>query len=107
GQKLYYHLTALAESDQGYKNLMKLSSDAFLEGFFYKPRTDWELLERYHDGIIATTGCLGGVVLQSLLNGQDEQALKLAGRLQDIFGGDNLFVDLQDHGLDNQRLTSQ
>jgi DNA polymerase-3 subunit alpha len=106
GEKLYYHLTALAENDIGYKNLMKLSSDAFLEGFFYKPRTDWELLERHHDGIIATTGCLGGVVLQALLNGEDEKALKLAGRLQDIFGRDNLFVELQDHGLDKQKRTN-
>src|SRR4051794_38700930 len=106
GQKLYYHLTALAESDVGYRNLIKLSSDAFLEGYYYKPRVDWELLERHHEGVIATTGCLGGVVLQSLLSGQDEQALKLAGRLQDIFGRDNLFVEMQDHGLDKQRLTN-
>src|SRR5581483_6734259 len=106
GQKLYYHLTALAENETGYKNLIKLSSDAFLTGYFYKPRVDWELLEQYHEGVIATTGCLGGVVLQSLLNGNDEQALKLAGRLQDIFGRDNLFVEIQDHGLDKQRQTN-
>jgi DNA polymerase-3 subunit alpha len=106
GDKLYYHLTALAETNQGYKNLMKLSSESYLSGYYYKARCDWELLERYHEGIIATTGCLGGVVLQSLLKGEDEQALKLAGRLQDIFGRDNLFVEIQDHGLDKQRLTN-
>src|SRR4051794_36659378 len=106
GEKLYYHLTLLAESNAGYKNLIKLSSQSFLDGYWYKPRVDWELLERHHEGVIATTGCLGGVVLQSLLSGQDEQALKLAGRLQDIFGRDNLFVEIQDHGLDKQRLTN-
>ncbi|EQD74699.1 DNA polymerase III alpha subunit, partial [mine drainage metagenome] len=67
GEKLYYHLTLLAESSQGYKNLIKLSSLAYLEGYYYKPRLDWELLERYHEGVIASTGCLGGLVLQALL----------------------------------------
>src|SRR6202047_1399387 len=97
GEKLYYHLTLLAETTEGYRNLMKLSSSAFLEGYYYKPRLDWELLERHHEGVIATTGCLGGVVLQALLKGEDERALKLAGRLQDIFGPEHLFVELQDH----------
>ncbi len=60
GQKLYYHLTLLAETTQGYRNLLKLSSAAYLEGYYYKPRVDWELLERYHEGLVATTGCLGG-----------------------------------------------
>ena len=69
GQKLYYHLTLLAETTQGYRNLLKLSSAAYLEGYYYKPRVDWELLERHHEGLIATTGCLGGVVLQALLAG--------------------------------------
>jgi DNA polymerase III subunit alpha len=59
GKKLYYHLTLLAESETGYRNLIQLSSLAFLEGYYYKPRIDWELLEKYHDGVIATTGCLG------------------------------------------------
>src|SRR5438552_3600724 len=95
GEKLYYHLTLLAETNQGYRNLMKLSSDAYLSGYFYKPRLDWELLEEHHEGIIASTGCLGGVVLQSLLKGDDDAALQKAARLQDIFGRDNLFVELQ------------
>jgi DNA polymerase-3 subunit alpha len=106
GEKLYYHLTVLAESNQGYKNLLKLSSDAYLEGYWYKPRADWEILERYHEGVIATTGCLGGVVLQALLRGDFEAACGHAARLQDIFGRDNLFVELQDHGLDKQRKTN-
>jgi DNA polymerase-3 subunit alpha len=106
GEKLYYHLTLLAETTPGYKNLLKLSSAAYLEGYYYKPRLDWELLDRYHDGVIATTGCLGGVVLQALLRGDQEAATRLAGRLQDIFGRDHLFVELQDHGLAEQHKTN-
>src|SRR5579883_1176067 len=106
GQKLYYHLTLLAETTAGYRNLMKLSSEAYLSGYFYKPRCDWELLEQHHEGLIATTGCLGGVVLQALLADDAERALKLAGRLQDIFGRDGLFVEVQDHGLAEQRRTN-
>ena len=106
GTKLYYHLTLLAENQTGYKNLIQLSSLAFMEGYYYKPRMDWELLERHADGLIATTGCLGGHVLQSLLNGDEQGALEKAARLQDIFGRDNLFVELQDHGLAAQRETN-
>jgi DNA polymerase-3 subunit alpha len=99
GKKLYYHLILLAETDQGYRNLIQLASLAFMEGYYYKPRIDWELLEKYHHGLIATTGCLGGHVLQSLLQGDEKGALDKAGRLQEIFGKDNLFVEIQDHGL--------
>ncbi len=106
GKKLYYHLTLLAENQTGYKNLIQLSSLAFMEGYYYKPRMDWELLEKYSDGLIATTGCLGGHVLQSLMNGDEKGALAKAARLQDIFGRDNLFVELQDHGLQAQRDTN-
>ncbi len=106
GEKLYYHLILLAETTAGYRNLVKLSSAAYLEGYYYKPRVDWELLETYHNGLIATTGCLGGVVLQALLAGDQARALELAGRLQDIFGRDQLFVELQDHGLPDQRRTN-
>ena len=106
GEKLYYHLTLLAETTPGYKNLLKLSSAAYLEGYYYKPRLDWELLERYHEGVIATTGCLGGVVLQALLRGDQEEATRLAARLQDIFGRDHLFVEIQDHGLAEQHKTN-
>ncbi len=106
GEKLYYHLTLLSETTQGYRNLIKLSSAAYLEGYYYKPRVDWELLERHHAGLIATTGCLGGVVLQALLAEDFENARLLAGRLQDIFGRENLFVELQDHGLEAQRKTN-
>ncbi len=106
GEKLYYHLTLLAENTVGYRNLLKLSSRAYLEGYFYKPRLDWELLAEHHEGIIATTGCLGGVVLQALLRGDVEGATAKAARLQDIFGRDCLFVELQDHGIAAQRSTN-
>ena len=67
GRKLYYHLTLLAENNSGYKNLIQIASRAYMEGFYYKPRIDWEVLNDHSDGIIATTGCLGGQVLQALL----------------------------------------
>jgi len=106
GEKLYYHLTLLAESTQGYKNLIKLSSAAFLEGYFYKPRLDWELLERHREGVIATTGCLGGVVCQALLRGDVDAAVRNASRLRDIFGPEHLYVELQDHGLADQHMAN-
>lgn len=106
GKKLYYHLTLLAENNVGYQNLIMLSSLAFLEGYYYKPRLDWELLDLYSDGVIATTGCLGGVVLQDLIRGDVEGATKKAARLQDIFGKDNLFVEVQDHGIPEQIRTN-
>lgn len=106
GKKVYYHLTVLAENDIGYKNLMKLSSQAFMDGYYYKPRVDWELLEKYHEGIIATTGCLGGQVLQYLMKNDFSRALSTAGRLQDIFGKDNLFIEIQDHGIPEQHKTN-
>jgi DNA polymerase III subunit alpha len=106
GQKLYYHLTLLSETIEGYRNLLKLSSAAYLEGYYYKPRLDWELLERYHHGLIATTGCLGGVVLQALLAGNVQEAERRAARLQDIFGRESLFVELQDHGIADQHRTN-
>ena len=106
GAKLYYHLTALAENEVGYKNLIQLSSRAYLEGYYYQPRVDWDLLDQHSDGLIVSTGCLGGHVLQHLLRGEYEAAVKTAGRLQDIFGRDNVFVELQDHGMAEQRRTN-
>ncbi len=105
GRKLYYHLTLLSENNTGYRNLIKLASLAFLEGYYYQPRMDWELLERHHAGLIATTGCLGGHVLQALLRDDYDEAKRTAARLQEIFGRDNLFVELQDHGIVDQRRT--
>ena len=103
GEKLYYHLTLLAETNAGYRNLIQLASKAFLDGYYYKPRMDWDMFERHSEGLIATTGCLGGVVQQALLQGDFDEALKRAGRLQDIFGRDSLFVELQDQGLALQK----
>ncbi len=106
GQKLYYHLTLLAESDTGYRNLIKAASRAFLEGYYYKPRLDWEILEQHAEGLIATTGCLGGQVCQDLLRGDRAAATEKAARLQDIFGRDSLFVEIQDHGIPEQHRTN-
>ncbi len=106
GGKLYYHLTLLAENNAGYKNLIQLASRAFMEGYYYKPRVDWETLSDHSEGLIATTGCLGGHVLQSLMKDDFDGALTKAARLQDIFGRDNLFVEIQDHGIPEQHRTN-
>ena len=100
-----FHLTMLAENNVGYHNLIKVSSAAYMDGYYYKPRSDWDLLERHHEGIIATSGCLGGLVSQLILKGELEAAYKAAGRFQDIFGRDNFFVEIQDHGIDDQVVT--
>jgi len=106
GEKLYYHLTLLATSNQGYHNLIQLSSRAFLESYYYKPRIDFELLNEHREGIIALTGCLGGLVLQHLLRGDEEGARRVGSTLREILGPENLFVELQDHGLAEQRRTN-
>ncbi|MCZ7526175.1 MAG: DNA polymerase III subunit alpha [Acidimicrobiia bacterium] len=94
-----FHLTLLAETTTGYRNLTKVSSYAYLDGFFYKPRSDWDLLERHREGLIASSGCLGGLVCQLLLRGETRAARDAAARFQDIFGRESFFVELQDHGL--------
>ncbi|MDY7104535.1 MAG: DNA polymerase III subunit alpha [Actinomycetota bacterium] len=106
GKKLYYHLTLLAENNVGYKNLIQIASRAYLEGYYYKPRVDWDVLSNHAEGVIATTGCLGGHVLQSIMAGDIQGATEKAARLQDIFGRDNLFVELQDHGIPEQKKTN-
>jgi DNA polymerase-3 subunit alpha len=100
-----FHLTMVAENNVGYHNLVKVASAAYLDGYYYKPRSDWELLEQYHEGIIATTGCLGGLVSQLLLADQHQAAYEAAARFQDIFGRDNYFVEIQDHGIEDQKRT--
>ena len=97
-----YHLTVLAETTEGYRNLIKLASDAYLDGYYYKPRADFELLERHAKGLVATTGCLGGAVSQALLADDYAGATELVERFQSIFGRDSFFVELQDHGLPEQ-----
>ena len=106
GHRLYNHLTLVAESTVGYRNLIQLSSRAFLEGYYYKPRVDWELLEQHHEGLIATSSCLSGVVLEALVKDQFDEGLAMAARLQDIFGRDNFFIELQDHGIADQIRTN-
>src|SRR4051812_15045369 len=96
-----YHLTLLDETNEGYQTLIKVTSAAYLDGYYYKPRSDWELLEQNHTGITATSGCLGGLVPQLILAGDEKAALEAAARFQDIFGRDHFFVELQDHGIDD------
>ena len=106
GRKLYYHLTLLAENERGYRNLIQLASKAFLEGYYYKPRLDWDLLAEHADGLIATTGCLGGHVLQSMLQGDERSAREKAGRLQDIFVSRSPLRRAADHGVPAQAQTN-
>lgn len=103
----YNHLILLAENDTGHKNLMKLVSRGFTEGFYYKPRVDYELLSEYHEGIIASSACLAGIVPTKLRNGDYEGAKAEAMRLQEIFGENNFFLELQDHGLSEQKFVNQ
>ena len=102
----YSHLTLLASSDTGYANLVKLASLASLEGYYYKPRVDRELLSRYAEGIIATSGCLGSEVNQSLLRGDYAGARRTMGEYGDIFGAGNFFVEVMDHGVADQSRTT-
>ena len=104
----YYHLVLLAENNQGYANLMKIVSKGFVEGFYYKPRVDLQVLEEYHEGIIALSACLAGEVSRNLRRNLYEEAKKAALRYQEIFGKGNFFLELQDHGLaDQQRVNPQ
>ena len=107
GDDRYYHLVLLAENNQGYSNLMKIVSKAFVEGFYYKPRVDLELLEKYHEGIIALSACLAGEVARYLARGMYEDAKSAALRYQDIFGKGNFFLELQDHGIPEQQTVNQ
>ena len=107
GDDRYYHLVLLAENNQGYSNLMKIVSKAFVEGFYYKPRVDLELLEKYHEGIIALSACLAGEVARYLARGMYEDAKIVALRYQDIFGKGNFFLELQDHGIPEQQIVNQ
>ena len=107
GEDRYYHLVLLAENNQGYANLMKIVSKGFVEGFYYKPRVDLQLLEKYHEGIIALSACLAGEVARYLTRGMYEDAKKAALRYQDIFGRGNFFLELQDHGIPEQQNVNQ
>ena len=103
----YYHLVLLAENDTGYHNLMKIVSKGFTEGYYYKPRVDLELLEEYHEGIIALSACLAGEVQRNIVRGMYAEAREAAYRYERIFGKGNFFLELQDHGMAEQQTVNQ
>ena len=107
GDDRYYHLVLLAENDTGYHNLMKIVSRGFTEGYYYKPRVDKELLEKYHEGIIALSACLAGEVARNVTRGLYEDAKKAALSYEKIFGKGNFFLELQDHGISAQATVNQ
>ena len=103
GEDRYHHLVLLAENNRGYANLMKIVSKGFTEGYYYKPRVDMEVLEKYHDGIIALSACLAGEVPRLIQKGLLEEAKKCALKYKKCFGENNYFLELQDHGIPEQR----
>ena len=107
GDDRYYHLVLLAENDKGYANLMKIVSKGFTEGYYYKPRVDREVLREYHEGIIALSACLAGEVQRYLMKGLYAEAKEKALEYQDIFGKGNYFLELQDHGIPEQKMVNQ
>ncbi len=107
GEDRYYHLVLLAENQEGYQNLVKIVSRGYTEGFYYRPRVDKELLKTYHKGIIALSACLAGEVQRAIVKGQYEEACRIAKGYQEIFGDGNFFLELQDHGIPEQRQVNQ
>ena len=107
GDNRYYHLVLLAENDLGYHNLMKIVSRGFTEGYYYKPRVDMEILKEFHQGIIALSACLAGEVQKNIVRGMYEEGKAAALRYQEIFGEGNFFLELQDHGIQEQKLVNQ
>lgn len=102
-----YHLVLLAQNLTGYKNLIKLTSRSFTEGFYRKPRIDYELLEQYNEGLICLTACLGGEVQRKILTGKFEEAEKLAKKLKEIFGPDRFYLEIQNHGLKEEEVVAK
>ena len=107
GEDRYYHLVLLAENNTGYSNLMKIVSKGFVDGYYYKPRVDMEVLTTYHEGIIALSACLAGEVQRNLVRGMYDEAKKVAEKYENCFGKGNFFLELQDHGIPEQRLVNQ
>ncbi len=103
GEDRYYHLVLLAENNTGYANLMKIVSKGFTEGYYYKPRVDMEVLNKYHEGIIALSACLAGEVQRYIVKGMPEEARKAARKYEACFGKGNYFLELQDHGIPEQK----
>lgn len=107
GDDRYYHLILLAENNKGYDNLMKLVSIGFTEGYYYRPRVDFEVLEKYHEGLICLSACLAGEIPTYIRRGFYEEAKAIAVKYQECFGKDNFFLELQDHGLMEQKKVNQ
>ena len=106
GEDRYYHLVLLAENNTGYANLMKIVSRGFTEGYYYKPRVDMEVLQTYHEGIIALSACLAGEVQRYIIKGLHEEAKKAALKYESCFGKGNFFLEMQDHGIPEQKLVN-
>lgn len=103
----YYHLILLAKNNEGYENLTKIVSKGFTEGFYYKPRIDFELLQEYHEGIIALSACLAGEIPKLISRGREDDAKKVAKKYKDLFGEDNFYLELQNHGIPEQKFVNQ
>ena len=107
GEDRYYHLILLAENNEGYQNLIKIVSAGFVDGYYYKPRVDFEILEKYHEGIICLSACLAGEIARLLARGSYDDAKAVAIKYRDTFGENNYFLEMQDHGIDEQKTVNQ
>lgn len=99
----YYHLVLLAKNEKGYKNIMALSSLGFIDGYYYKPRVDYELLQKHSEGVVALSACLRGEIPAALLKGEKNKAVSIAKKLQSIYGKENFFIEIQNHGLEHEK----
>ena len=103
----YFHLILLAKDNTGYRNLMKLNSTAYIDGYYYKPRIDFEVLEQYHEGLVCSSACIAGVVPKLIINGKLDEATAMAMKFNDIFGKGNYFLELQNHGIPEEKISNQ
>ena len=103
----YYHLILLAKDNTGYRNLMKLNSTAYIDGYYYKPRIDFEVLEQHHEGLVCSSACIAGVVPKLIINGKTGDAEAMAMKFNDIFGKGNYFLELQDHGIPEEKVSNR
>ncbi len=103
----YYHLILLAKDNTGYRNLMKLNSTAYIDGYYYKPRIDFEVLEQYHEGLVCSSACIAGLVPKLILNDKMDDAIATAMKFNDIFGKGNYFLELQNHGIPEEKISNQ
>ncbi|MCF0131879.1 MAG: DNA polymerase III subunit alpha, partial [Pseudobutyrivibrio sp.] len=107
GEDRYYHLILLAKNNEGYQNLIKVVSAGFVDGFYYRPRVDFEILEKYSEGLICLSACLAGEIARMLMRGLYEDAKTAALKYRDIYGEDNFFLEMQDHGIPEQQTVNQ